>query len=668
MPIATNSETGDVLSLGADGQWAPAQIAVNPETKERMAFDGQAWVTVAPHGPPAASVGSVAKQFGVGAAKEAIAAPAQAFPVLGATEHISEAARAGLVKAAKAAGYTVPEVLDQPLPTTAGLTQAAIEKVTGPFRKAENLPERLAETAGGFTAGAAAGPGGPLRAAARGAGAIIPALLSQGAAELPGVAGSKYEALARLLGAGAGIGGMGALRMAGAPIAANIRARVDPAGFAGGQVGRIVDESRVNPAAVEAEIAGAQAEGQPMFTVADALGNAGQRGLSSVARAPGQGRTDVVNFLEGRQGGQAGRVSNALAEGFDAPQTAEQARTRLTEARDTAADQNYGAVRHDANPVDLTGAIARIDETLQPGATRLLNPGTNIADDTVESVLRRVRDRLTDDRSNLTDFTAVQRVRGDLSDMAQSAQQQGHGNRARLLRGVLREIDTAMENASAGHLAANRQFAAGSRAIESVGEGTTAAQRGRPEDVIQDFQGRPADQQAAFRTGYADPLIEQAQSAAFGANKARPLTSEAFGREAAAMAPGAPVMARRLGRENTMFETRRQATGGSQTADNLADAAATGLNPVMVANAVMGNAHGVARGLLHAGANMLTGNTPAVRAEIARILLMRGENATPANIRRTLEDLHRVEIARQIHRRIGTYAPLAVAGAQSNAP
>jgi hypothetical protein len=62
---------------------------------------------------------------------------------------------------------------------------------------------------------------------------------------------------------------------------------------------------------------------------------------------------------------------------------------------------------------------------------------------------------MTDGKSNLSDFTAVQRLRGDLSDAVQSAQQSGHGNRARLLRGVLREVDRATENASEGYLAAN---------------------------------------------------------------------------------------------------------------------------------------------------------------------------------------------------------------------
>lgn len=45
MPIAQNPDTGDVLYLD-NGQWKPAQRAVNPKTREMMAFDGKNWVHV----------------------------------------------------------------------------------------------------------------------------------------------------------------------------------------------------------------------------------------------------------------------------------------------------------------------------------------------------------------------------------------------------------------------------------------------------------------------------------------------------------------------------------------------------------------------------------------------------------------------------------------------
>ena len=158
--------------------------------------------------------------------------------------------------------------------------------------------------------------------------------------------------------------------------------------------------------------------------------------LSSVARAPGEGRTNVVNTFENRQAGQGRRISNALSEGFEAPETGTQVERRLTEARNEAADREFGAVREDANPVDLTPPIARIDETrLMPGVNQVVSQPSNIAHDSIETALQRFHDRMTDGQSKLSDFTAVQRLRDDLSDAVQSAQQSGYGNRARLLRG-----------------------------------------------------------------------------------------------------------------------------------------------------------------------------------------------------------------------------------------
>jgi hypothetical protein len=180
-----------------------------------------------------------------------------------------------------------------------------------------------------------------------------------------------------------------------------------------------------------------------------------------------------------------------------------------------AANEEFGAVREDARPVDVTNVITTIHRTLSPGTAY----HTSISNDSIESALAHVRNKLTDGKSNLTDFQAVQRVRGDVSDMAQSAAQSRHGNKARLLRGVLRQLDQSLENASEGFLQANRNFAQASRDIEAVQTGRQAATRGRSEDVIPTYQALRPEGQAAFRSGYVDPLIAQTEGAAFGVNK-----------------------------------------------------------------------------------------------------------------------------------------------------
>lgn len=440
------------------------------------------------------------------------------------------------------------------------------------------------------------------------------------------------------------------------PLVSNISARLNPERFAQRQIARGISESGQTPEQIGRSVTEAAAEGQPEYTVADAMGNAGQRMLSTVARAPGEGRTAVADALEGRQGTQGRRISNALAEGFDSPQTGAQTEARLTGARDATANAEYGAVRADAQPVNVTGTLDHIDRIIgtEPGQT-LTAPN-----DSIEAVLTGFRQRLA--RVNPDDFEAVQRIRGEMADQAQNAAQNGFGNRSRLIGGAVRQLDAAMETASAGHLAANRNFAQSSRNIEAVQTGRDAAMRGRTEDTIPAFQGLPREGQQAFRAGYVDPLIADVQKAAPGANKARPLLNDAFRTEAGAMAPrgeivngrvmpganvdvAGPRMMRRLEREQTMFETRQTALGGSKTMDNQNDHAAMAIDPHLVGaigHILHGNVGGAAASVGRLVANGWTGNTPEVRQQVARILLQRA----PGMNRASLENMVNQTVAR----------------------
>ena len=457
--------------------------------------------------------------------------------------------------------------------------------------------------------------------------------------------GDRFTGAAKGAGIGAGVGA--GLPIAGAvggavlgPIASNIRARLNPGGVADSQLARALMESGQAAPAVENAITRAAQEGQGGFRVADALGNAGQRMLSTVTRAPGAGRQMGVDFLEARQAGQGRRLSNALSEGFDSPQTAAQTEAQLTRARGTAADAEYGAVRGGSNPVDVVAPIDHLDRIIgtQPGQV------ITAANDSIEAALTPFRQRLA--RVNPDDFEAVQRIRGDMADAAETAHRAGQGNRARLIGGAVRQLDTAMEAASPGYRQANANFAQASRNIDAVGHGRDAAMRGRTEDTIPAFQALGPEGQSAYRSGYVDPLIADVQKAAVGANKARPLTNDAFQAEAGVMAPGNDLLQRRIGRENTMFETRRQATGGSQTHDNANDAAAQHVDPSIIESLFRGHPGHAAMQLLRNVGNGLNGYTPAVREEMARRLL--GTEVSPA-VQRVVGSMEqRALIARQL--------------------
>lgn len=432
------------------------------------------------------------------------------------------------------------------------------------------------------------------------------------------------------------------------PIVSNIRARANPVGYGNSQVARGVVESGMTPQQIADSVRGAAAEGQGVFTAADAMGNAGQRLLATAARGPGQGRTDVVNFLEARQAGQGRRIANTISEGFGSRMTPTQMRAAMEAERGAIADDAFGAVRADAGQVNVVPAINNLDRTIGTGPGQALQA----PNDSIEGVLRPFRERLA--RVNPDDFDAVQRIRGDMADAAQNAMQTGYGNRARLIGQAMRQLDDAMEAASQGYRDANRGFAQASRNIDAVDQGRTAALRGRTEDTIPQFQALSPRGQQAFRTGYADPLIEQAQGGAIGVNKARPLTSDAFADEARVMAPGNDLMQRRISRENTMFQTRNSATGNSKTAENLADDAAMSVGPELIGQVLSGNWRGALRSALGAGQNFFTGNTPAVRQAVAEVLLSRGTNVSAAQFERMIDEtVQRLLRVQQLARAFG---------------
>lgn len=430
-----------------------------------------------------------------------------------------------------------------------------------------------------------------------------------------------------------------------APLTSNIRARLNPGGVAESQLARALDESGQTPQQIAKALDDAAAAGQPMFTMADALGNPGQRMLSAVSRAPGAGRTEAVNFLENRQAGQSRRVASQLADALDASDTAAQRTASLTADRSATADANYGAARADAGAVNVTPAIQKADETLTPGAMSIMNPGSGIADNSVEAAVRRAKGYLTNGQEQISNFDQVLSAKREIDNMIESATP----TQQRVLIPIKAQLDDALATSSPGYAAARDTFRQQSQAIDAIGQGRAAAMRGRAEDTIPAFNDLAPDAQSAFRAGYADPLIESASNAAPGVNKVRPLLADGPKDELQAFSlyngpyqpGGVDQLQQQLARENTMFETRNHALGNSRTADNLADQNALHVDPSVLANLLHGNFAAAGSHALRNAANGLTGNTPAVREELARLLLSRGGQDAGVTLSRVQDEAMR---------------------------
>jgi hypothetical protein len=420
--------------------------------------------------------------------------------------------------------------------------------------------------------------------------------------------------------------------VAAAPMA-NIAGRLGPQQAAQSPLARAIMNSGKTPEELQAAIDNATAAGQPNYTLADALGKPGADTLSNVVRSPGEAGTQAAAFLDARQAAQGRDVAGQLSQGLGVNQTANQLSDALTAQRGADADVNYGAARSapGASAVDVSPAIQAANSILTPGVTRFVSPNSNIADNSVESAVRRARSYLTDGNSQLTNFNDVLSAKQEIDNMIEA----GTPTIQRALMPMKRALDNAMIDASPAYQGARDTFAQQSRAIDAIPQGRAAARSGRPEDTIPVYQGIDPAAQAAYRTGYADPLLEQASNGNPMANKVLPLSNDGTQQELAAMSqyqgplqPGAnDQLVQALTRSNDMNATFRRARTGSQTFDNLAEGSQEGVDPGVLWEAARGNWHGVALDFMRKAANAYSGSTPEVRSHLAQALLMRGPAA-----------------------------------------
>lgn len=417
---------------------------------------------------------------------------------------------------------------------------------------------------------------------------------------------------------------MAGLGTVAAPIVSNLRARINPAGTAASQVARALADSGRTIADVTSDVAAAAKAGQPEYAVADALGYPGQRLLASVARSPGPGRTAAVEFLETRQAGQGRRVIDALAEGLEATKTAAQLKAELEAQRKAAAAANYGAARREAGAVNVSPAIKLADDILQPGVNKIVNPGSQIADNSVEAVVRRARSYLTDGRSMIASHPQAFAAKMEIDNLIEA----GTPSQQRALIPIRNALDEQLAASSPPYAAARDLYRRQSQVIDAIEPGQIAAQRGRFENIVEQFRKLTDEEKAAYRVGFADKLIEKIQRKVSTANSARdaatlmPLLRE--------IAPKGKLddLAQKIERERRMFQTRAEALGGSKTADNLADMEALKVDPAVVASLLRGNIGSLTTRALSAASNVLHGSTPQVREQIARLLLQSGPAPT----------------------------------------
>lgn len=433
---------------------------------------------------------------------------------------------------------------------------------------------------------------------------------------------------------GAALGGALPLAAEGIKVAAakplsNLLATRDPKTAVAAKLAEDLKASGKSLDQVKLEIDNANAAGVPI-TLADVLGNEGQRRLYTAAGASGPGREFAKTFLNRRQAGQADRVSNILDEGLGLDQigrpTARRYEEALTDVRKNAADRNYPAARRGAGEVDVSPVIDFANTNLVPS----VNPAR---ENSVERAVSDAVSYLRGEEGDISNFSQALQAKTEIQAILDKNPRASY-----ILGPMLQRLDAALADASAGYRRANDTFARHSRDIEAIAAGQDASKGGRFANNVADYNALSPQGQASFRVGYGDVKQGQLEKYRAGRNAAdwllTPKTEAELGAMSQYQGPTVPggnnpanEIERRLGLENTTSQTRNAVLGGSRTAENLADMEGAGIDPRIFA-AIGQLFHGNVKGALSSGGQFVStyggGNTPAVREELAKLYLSNG--------------------------------------------
>jgi hypothetical protein len=301
MPIAINDETGEVLRLDEAGKWVPAQVAEHPETGERLARDGGAWVSVR---KPRQGLGQAVKGFNDSVEQGAS---------FGFMDEINAGIRSGI--------RGVHNLVTGKEADFSGNYDRALVDERKDFKAFEENHPVLAtgaNIAGGLvssipTAGAvmggrtAAGVLGRAALTGAGSGAVGGLGAGEGGLENHIVSAGKGAAIGGAIGAA-----LPAVAKVGSEVVkavGNVTGLRNNRNVALDQLNRAFERDKIDPAAIAPD-------GDRQMALVDQGGKNVTRLGRTVETIPGAGSDRAHNFLNERQLGQGERVGDDIAKGL----------------------------------------------------------------------------------------------------------------------------------------------------------------------------------------------------------------------------------------------------------------------------------------------------------------------------------------------------------------
>lgn len=387
-----------------------------------------------------------------------------------------------------------------------------------------------------------------------------------------------------------------------------------------------VRKSKKAPDAMFDDVLRAAQEGQPEYTLMDAMGIAGQRQASGLARSGGDAADEIREYLMTRQADAKDRTVGFIDEAFGTDGRTRAAwESDVRASRKKVADAMYEQAAKDAQPVDVRPAIDQLDATIGQMTNSGIKPPKVVRE--YEKLRKRLAGVNPDGNpTTLSDYNSVLGIYREVRDEVDKAYKAGDGALGESLKPIRDSLEASLSESSDLFRFAQQNYRAGSGVIDAFEAGSDMAKRGRAGDTVPAYQAMPEQQQRAARIGYGDQVANEIErNKAVMPNPAREMSSTKRRAESQAMANDPVLFRNRMDRENTMFETQNRALQGSKTADNLQDIegmseTTSGLGAAArdMANFQPGSAVSRIAGLL---APVAKGQTDQTRMLIAKMLM-----------------------------------------------
>lgn len=186
----------------------------------------------------------------------------------------------------------------------------------------------------------------------------------------------------------------------------------------------------------------------PDAVLAD-VGGANVRGkVRAAVNVPGAGRQAILEEVDARNLAQPDRISEALKGNLSDPAKFGQTVDRMAAQRERIASPIYRQAFASKQPVDITGVVKHIDDTVSPGVNQLVSPMSDLRPDSTTALLGKMRSFFATAQNQRVDLRSLHNVKMEIDGMIGVAKRAGDDTKARALLGVQRRLLQAMDSAS----------------------------------------------------------------------------------------------------------------------------------------------------------------------------------------------------------------------------